>query len=261
MKTVFITGAAQGIGQATARAFAAEGWFVGLSDINEKGLAVFAAELGEEKCCYCRCDVTDRQSVTEAIAYFSQRTQGRMDVLVNNAGLLYAGAFEEINAASHDLLIAVNIKGLTTVCQQAFSILKQTPNATVVNISSVSSVHAIPHLAVYSASKYYVSGLTAALNIEWQEHGIRVLAIKPPVVKTAMGESLPEHMNRRMASEMTPQYVARAIFDATQGGNRVNYLSGYKAKLFALVCKYLPEAGQRALTQWLSGHAQRNVSI
>lgn len=261
MKTVLITGAAHGIGRATARLFASEGWYVGLYDINEAGLATLGDELGAGKCCYSRCDVTDRESIAQALAHFAEHTEGQLHVLVNNAGVLSAGPFEAIEVSAHSAIIDVNIKGMTHVAQQAFSLLKQTAGATVVNLSSVSSIYAIPQLAVYSASKYYVSGFTKALNIEWEEHDIHVLCVKPPVVKTAMGESLPEHMNRRMASDMTPEYVAQAIFQATQGGRRMVYVLGFKSRLWAFMCKLLPKSGQRSLTRWLASHDQRDSII
>ena len=91
MKTIFITGAAHGIGLATARRFAAQGWFVGLYDVNGEALDRLL-ESGEfPHCCGQRCDVTDRESIREALDHFSARTDGRLDVLVNNAGILASG--------------------------------------------------------------------------------------------------------------------------------------------------------------------------
>ncbi len=253
MKTLFITGAAHGIGLATARRFAAQGWFVGLYDVNEEALEKLLASGEFPNCCGQRCDVTDRQSIEEALAHFSARTDGRLDVLVNNAGILASGKFEEIDHAFHDRIVDVNVKGVTNVAHAAFELLKQTPGACVVNLCSLSSVHGVPLLAVYSASKFYVNGLTEALHLEWAQYDIRVTSVKPPVVNTAMGHQLDPRLTQRLSSDMEPEHVAEAIQLAVQG-NRMGYLLGTSGKLWGFLDKHLPEAGRRWLTRYLTGH-------
>jgi short-subunit dehydrogenase len=257
VKAVFITGAAHGIGQATARLFAANGWFVGLYDINVIALERLATKIGLQRVSYAFCDVSKCESVASAITHFSAATNGRMDVLVNNAGVLTGGAFELIDSAANDAMIDVNTKGVTNVCQLAFPLLRGTAGACVINLSSASSIYGVPQLAVYSASKYFVSGLSLALGIEWREHGIRVVAIKPPVVKTAMGASLPEHLNRKMASNMTPEYVARQVLRAVSGKHQ-HYILGFKAQLWSILCKLLPLSVQTPLMRLLADHEQRH---
>lgn len=253
MKTLFITGAAHGIGLETAKRFAAQGWFVGLYDINQPALEELLASKDFPNACGQYCDVTQRDSVAAALAHFSEQTQGRLDLLVNNAGVLSSGKFEDIEAQAHDLIIDVNVKGLTTVAHCAFELLKQTPGATLVNLCSVSSVHGLPLLAVYSASKFYVNGLTEALHIEWAAHDIRVTSVKPPVVNTAMGHQLDPKLTQKMAMDMEPAHVAEAIQLAAEG-NRIGYVLGTSAKLWAFVDKILPERARRALTSYLTGH-------
>jgi NAD(P)-dependent dehydrogenase (short-subunit alcohol dehydrogenase family) len=253
MKTVFITGAAQGIGLATARRFAAQGWYVGLYDINTAGLESLLASGDFPNACGSACDVTQRSSIEAALAHFASNTGGRLDLLVNNAGVLSSGKFEDIDPRAHDLIIEVNIRGLTNMAQLAFPLLKQTPGSCLVNLCSASSIHGVPMLAVYSASKYYVNGLTEALHIEWAPYGIRVTSVKPPVINTAMGHQLHPKLTEKMAVSMQPEHVAEAIQMAAEG-NRMGHVLGTSAKLWSILDKLLPEAGRRRLVRYLTSH-------
>ncbi len=251
MKTLFITGAAHGIGLATARRFAAQGWYVGLYDINRDGLQALLDSGEFPHVCGQRCDVTDRQSIAAALKHFSDHTDGRLNVLVNNAGLLSSGPFESIDAGAHENIIDVNVKGLTNVAQAAFPLLRDTPGAALVNLCSVSSIHGIPLLAVYSASKFYVNGLTEALHIEWARHDIRVTSVKPPVVNTAMGHQLDPSLTGKMAMDMEPDHVAEAIQMAVEG-KRIGYVLGTSARLWSWLDRFLPESGRRSLVRYLT---------
>jgi NAD(P)-dependent dehydrogenase (short-subunit alcohol dehydrogenase family) len=253
MKTIFITGAAHGIGLATARRFASRGWYVGLYDINREGLDALLNSGEFPNACGQFCDVTDRASIESALQHFDEHAGGRLDVLVNNAGVLSSGRFEEIDQKAHDLIIDVNVKGLTNVAHAAFPLLRRTQGATLVNLCSVSSIHGIPLLAVYSASKFYVNGLTEALHIEWQPYDIRVTSVKPPVVNTAMGHQLDAKLTEKMAMDMEPEHVAEAIQMAVEG-RRIGYVLGTSARLWGRLDRLLPESGRRWLVRYLTGH-------
>lgn len=252
MKTVFITGAAHGIGQATAKRFSSQGWFVGLYDINQEGLDAMLDSADFPNACGQHCDVTQRASIEAALQHFSESTGGRLDLLVNNAGVLSSGKFEDIAPEAHELIVDVNIKGLTNVAQAAFPLLQQTPGATLVNLCSVSSVHGLPLLAVYSASKFYVNGLTEALHMEWAPHDIRVTSVKPPIVNTAMGHQLDPSLTKKLGVDLEPEHVAEAIQMAAEG-NRAGYLLGTSARLWGWIDRLLPESGRRALVRYLVG--------
>ena len=144
MNSVFITGAASGIGLATARRFASDGWFVGLYDINEEAIYGLVSSGEFPAACGGRCDVADGGSIRQALAHFAKATGDRLDVLINNAGVLTAGHFESNDSEAHDAIIRVNVLGLTKVAQLAFPLLKDTPNSTMLNLCSVSSVHGVP---------------------------------------------------------------------------------------------------------------------
>src|SRR4051794_38040098 len=92
-QSIFITGAASGMGRETARLFHSKGWFVGGYDVNDEGLAALRAELGPEDCVVRKLDVTDRADYRAALAEFGEATGGRMDILYNNAGIGRGGPF------------------------------------------------------------------------------------------------------------------------------------------------------------------------
>ncbi len=169
---------------------------------------------------------------------------GRLDLLVNNAGVLTSGNFEDIDPRAHDLIADVNIKGFTAVAQVAFPLLKQThPARAMVNLCSVSSVHGLPLLAVYSASKFYVNGLTEALGIEWAKYDIRVTAVKAAVGKhQKWGHSIRPELMEKFSVDMEPEEVAVAIQRAAEG-KRTGYLLGGTSKAWGWLDKHLPEAG------------------
>ncbi len=248
MKSIFITGAAAGIGLATARRFAGQGWFVGLYDVNLDGLDDAMASGDFPNACSGYCNVTSPDSVANAMQLFAARTDDQMHVLVNNAGVLNAGPFSGIDIAAHERMIDINVKGFTHVAQLGFPYLERTPGACMVNLCSASSIYGIPNLAVYSSTKFYVNGLTQALNLEWRKHDIRVTCVKPHLVDTPMAHAVTAAATQTKAVDLTPDDIAEAI-DKAIHGNRVAYVVGREAKLWAFIDKLLPES----LRAWFTG--------
>ncbi|MDD3445112.1 MAG: SDR family oxidoreductase [Zavarzinia sp.] len=188
-KSVFITGAARGIGAAIARRFAREGYFVGLTDLDAEGVAKLAGELGANRCFHAALDVTDFAAYEKAMADFVAAAGGRLDVLVNNAGIAKFAAFESITPAFHAKTVDVNLNGVVNGFHAALPYMKQTPGATIVSLCSASAMYGTPGLAVYSATKFAVRALTEALSQEFAPFGIKVTDILPGFVSTDMVHS------------------------------------------------------------------------
>lgn len=252
MQSVFITGAAAGIGLATAKHFAARGWFVGLYDVNRDALARAVVDGGFTDAHSGYCDVTDRESIDAALQDFASRTGGEIKVVVNNAGVLTAGPFVDIHPDDHDSMIDVNVRGFTHVAQLAFPYLRATPAACLVNLCSASSIHGIPNLAVYSATKFYVNAITQALHVEWAPHDIRVTCVKPGLVNTPMAEEVTRHSTRGQVIDLSPEDIAAAIEKAALG-DRISYVVGRGISLWALLDKLLPERFRMRLAKRLAG--------
>lgn len=251
----FISGAGSGIGLATARLLARRGWYVGIGDVNAGALATAAAELGEASAWPCRLDVTDPGEWEAALAGFYQRT-GRLDLLVNNAGILISGPFESNPLARHHALVDVNVKGVITGCHAARPYLARTPQSRVINMSSASAVYGQASLATYSATKFAVRGLTEALNIEWQADGIRVMDVMPLFVRTAMVQDMDAGSVRRLGVRLTPEDVARVIARAAEyrgGFGKVHWTVGWMARLLHGMSGMAPDRISRFVARRIAG--------
>ena len=224
-KILFVTGAGSGIGREVARHFAAKGWFAGLTDVDETGLAETAAIIGAENCWTHRLDVADRAAWGQAIAAFSERTDGRMHLLFNNAGIGKGGAFPDMDPADIDRLVAINFTGVMNGTQAAFDLLRASPGACILNTSSASGIYGSAGLSVYSATKFAVRGLTEAWDIEFAQHGIKVRSLMPGFIDTAIlsavGGGSNQSGKQRLQSagiEVSPvAIVGQAAWDAVHG--------------------------------------------
>lgn len=216
MNNILITGAASGIGAATARLFHQQGWQVGLLDINHQALAALAGELGNVW--HAELDVADPAAVKVALADFCALHGGQLRLLFNSAGVLQCGRFEEIELAEHARIMQINVQGLLNMTHAAFPYLKATPQAQVINMGSASGLYGVPHLASYSASKFAVRGLTEALDLEWAKYGIRVGDLMPPFVSTPMlnNQRFQAPVLRRLGVNLEARAVAQAAWAQAQ---------------------------------------------
>lgn len=247
-KAIFITGAASGIGAETARLFARKGWFCGLYDVNEGGLRAIAAEIGAENCHFARLDVTRRPDWAAAMEGFSEATGGRMDVLFNNAGIGRHGWFEEVPPEDADLVIDINVKGVINGVYAALPLLKATKGARIINTSSVAGVVGAPQLAVYSASKWAVRGLTEALDVEFRDLGVRVVSLMPwfvdtPILDMGRHDGANEKMSDQMEASGVPVYpvsmAAEKAWEAAHGDD-IQYMVGKAAERARFMMRWAP---------------------
>jgi NAD(P)-dependent dehydrogenase (short-subunit alcohol dehydrogenase family) len=178
---VLVTAAATGIGREVARAFIAEGAKVHVCDVDQKALTALAKS--DPKITRSLADVSDRKAVARLFEQALNRLGG-LDVLVNNAGIAGpTGRIEDIEPAEWDRCLAVNITGQFNCARLAVPYLRNSKNASIVNLSSAAGRLGFAMRTPYSASKWAVVGLTKSLAIELGEAGIRVNAIQPGIVE------------------------------------------------------------------------------
>ena len=185
-KSIFITGAAGGMGISTARLFKKNGWFVGCYDINESSLDELKSELGNEGIVYEQLDVTNKSQFEECLSNFSKNTNDTLDILFNNAGITEGGFFDEIPYENHIKVININVIGVINGIYSAASLLKNTENSLCISTSSSSGIMGMEMIATYSATKHAIKGLTESLSAEFSRFDTRVSDILPGVIDTPM---------------------------------------------------------------------------
>ncbi|MDH3196209.1 MAG: SDR family oxidoreductase [Hyphomicrobiales bacterium] len=209
-KAALITGGAQGIGLAVARRFLDEGARVVIADKDEEAGGEAISTLGELGAVrFIHCDVGDRLSVRNLVAATIDAF-GQIDILVNNAGIVHAAAFLDLAEEDFDKVIQTNLKGAFLVGQAvAKRMVKQIADGgdlgTIINISSINAIVAIADQVPYCVSKGGVSQLTRVMALALAPHGIRVNAIGPGSIQTAMLMNVVEDEEaRRLVLSRTP---------------------------------------------------------
>jgi len=253
-KSIFITGAASGIGLATAKRFAAEGWFVGLADINAAGLKTTLEAIGRTNGATYLLDVRDRAAWNDALSVFTTAAGGRLDVLLNNAGVASYGYLEDQNDAEVERQLDVNIKGVINGARAALPHLKRTPGAQLVNVSSCASLYGVPKLSVYAATKFAVRGLSEALDIEFARFGVGVKCIMPWFIATPILDAGTAGSNEKMSDALraggTPVYTVEecsgAIWNAVHDGT-LKHIVGTRGKQLNWLTRLAPGLVRRQL--------------
>lgn len=235
-KVAIVTGAARGIGRAIAQRFVVEGAYVVLADIDEKAGAAAAEALGE-RAVFVRTDVGDARHAINVVAAAAANFDDRLDVLVNNAGILHTADFLDIAEADFDRVLRVNLKGPFLVGQAAARhMVEQVKHGgdagAIVNMSSINAVVAIPNQTPYCVSKGGLDQLTKVMALSLAPYGIRVNAIGPGSIATDILKSIADNpeAEARILSRTplgrigTPEEVAAIA--AFLASDEASYLTG-----------------------------------
>ena len=211
-----VTGAAQGIGAACVQRFARENAVVVISDVNDTEGEKLAKEVSG---LYIHCDVGDKAQVVSLVKQVMEK-YGRIDVLVNNAGIFKVADFLDIAEEDFDAVLRVNIKGAFLMGQAVAREMARQGSGSIINMSSVNSVLAIPNLASYNVSKGGINQLTRVMALSLADKGVRVNAVAPGTIATELAakavlnseEAKARVMSRTPMKRLgTPEEVADAV--------------------------------------------------
>ena len=213
-RTVLVTGGARGIGKGIAQSFLAAGHNVMIADLpsgdgwryrlgNDAEMAESVRDLGGSGNVQCTpLDVTDAESCAAAVQA-TVDAFGGLDVLVNNAGIVDSGPIEEFGEDQWERIFAVNVKGVFLMTRAAVANLRASEDAAIVNTASIAGKRGAPRMAAYCGAKFAVVGITQSLALELAADGIRVNALCPGMVATAMWQ---DHL---MANQSTTAFDER----------------------------------------------------
>lgn len=193
-QTAVVTGGAQGLGLAIATRFIAEGARVVLGDLDLDATKAAAASLGgDDVAIAVRCDVTSGDDV-EALVNAAVERFGRLDIMVNNAGITRDATMRKMTEEQFDQVIAVHLKGTWNGLRKAASIMRENKSGKIINMSSLSGKVGLVGQTNYSAAKAGIVGMTKAAAKELAHLGIRVNAIQPGLIRSAMTEAMPQRI-------------------------------------------------------------------
>jgi 3-oxoacyl-[acyl-carrier protein] reductase len=230
-KVAIVTGAAQGIGLATAIRFATEGARVVVADLSAARVEAAVASLRAAggRALGCLVDVTDRVTIDAMVAEV-RAEWGRIDVLINNAGITKDARLAKMSAAQFDSVIAVNLKGVFECTQAVAESMVAQGSGSIVNASSVVGLYGNFGQTNYAATKAGVIGLTKTWARELGPKGVRVNAVCPGFVKTAILETIPDEVMQKMVAKVplgrlgTPEEIA-AVYTFLASDD-ASYLNG-----------------------------------
>ncbi|MFI1239974.1 SDR family oxidoreductase [Nocardia salmonicida] len=249
--TIAITGAARGIGLATAKAFVEQGAYVALGDLDEALAVQAAAEIGDHAIGHA-LDVTDKASYA-AFLDATTRWHGPLDVLVNNAGVMPNGPFLEQSDRIDQLTMDVNVYGVIHGMRLALPGMVERGYGHVVNVASLAGKFPLKGLAVYNASKYAVVGLTAATRLEMDATGVSVSAVLPSAVRTELSSGI----DYGILPAVDPEDIAAAVVRTVRTRAAETAVPGYVG-LMANASGLVPEPVLRAFRKMAHDDAAIN---
>ncbi|MGI5992578.1 MAG: SDR family NAD(P)-dependent oxidoreductase [Methanosarcina sp.] len=215
-QTALITGGSKGIGKAICLALAKEGANVVIAARNEseiKGTRDKLKAMGS-KALAIRTDVRSEEDVRRLISITIDKC-GRLDILINNAGVAYKKRLEETTLEEYDKIMDTNLKGVFLCTKYAIPYIRESKNGKIINISSVGGLHGLPDFSVYCASKFGVNGITESIAAEL-EGEIKVYAVCPGAVDTDMYRSI--YSDR---PPLKPEHIAEKILELASPDSRV----------------------------------------
>lgn len=226
-KVAVVTGGASGIGSAIVDAYAAKGATVVVLD---RAMEAAQRKVSEGSAAAAiECDVTIEQSVVDAVSAVSARF-GRIDVLVNSAGIGLMDAAEELTIEKWDLTMAINLRGVFLVSQQVGRVMLAQGSGTVISLASQAATVALPGHLAYCASKSGLIGLTKVLALEWAGRGVTANTISPTVVMTPLAKDLWDNPDGEALKAQIPtqrfaepeEIAAVAVFLASDAAKMIN---------------------------------------
>lgn len=252
-KSIFITGAASGIGKETAMLFANKGWHVGLTDVDETGLERMKNKL-EKNHFYAVLNVTELDDIKRVLSEFNESAGGKIDVLFNNAGVAEVDPFEKTSLQKHVRLIEINTKGVLHCTYLALPYLKKAGGASIVNMSSAAANYGVPDEATYSGTKFFVRGFTEALNVELEQYQIHVCDIMPNYVDTPMVAAVSGTIVDNVGVALKPKDVADTVWKAVHKKKIHWHVDRLKFKIVQKLMPVTPNFIHRKIMKDLAGY-------
>lgn len=214
-KSVLITGCYSGIGQYLAEALQKDNWKVIPTDkAGGEGLL--------------QLDLTDSNSIEEAVSKVDHITEGRLFALINNAGIAYAGKLEDITRDDLRHQFEVNVFGAHELTKRIIPIFRKNGEGRIINISSINGRVSFPNMGAYSASKFALEALTDALRLELRDTGIKVSLIEPGTIESDFRRNaICRNFKLKSKNGRSPEIVYRKVKKALEGKNpKIRYLAG-----------------------------------
>lgn len=246
-KRAFITGAGSGLGLCLCRELAADGWTIGMSDINLVSLKEKSEEvtkLGAKTFTY-GLDVSDKDVYKQVVDQFLSDVGG-IDLLVNNAGVGDGGYVEEYGLENWDWLLSINLHGVIYGNVLFIPQFKKQKSGAIINVASAAAFMSLPRMAAYNVGKAGVRSLSESMDAELNAHGIQVSCVMPTFFKTAVmknarGNAEEIHMSKMIfaTSELTPERVAKYVLKKA-GKGRFHIILPADAKFSFFMKRFFP---------------------
>jgi len=247
-----VTGASSGIGRATAKALQSAGYRV-------FGTSRRTVSESADGVTMLACDVTDDQSVAELVEEVLAKA-GRIDLLVNNAGIGLLGGAEESSTAQAQALFDVNVFGVLRVTSAVLPLMRRQRKGRIVNLSSVLGLIPAPYSALYASTKHAIEGYSESLDHELRTFGIRVVLVEPAYTRTSFEENLVrpdrlldiydaaragmnEVLRKAIETGDAPEVVAKTVLEAaTASAPKRRYAAGKMARRVGILRRFVPES-------------------